>query len=109
MVSATDPVEVWRTAARSRSAYTSRLDWDQAVKVWEGLGDVQPDRSYESYTPSRDISQERRIVFLPITADVTEQDRLLIEGQFFEVDGRPERHTKTSRRHIRLIAWRSLR
>jgi hypothetical protein len=109
MLSATDPVEIWRTSATSTNAYTSKPDWSQAVLVWEGLGSVQPDSAYESYSPARDISQERLVVFLPVDSDVTDADRLFINGQFYEVDGDPRRHTQTSRRHTRLTVWRSLR
>ncbi|MFI5877537.1 hypothetical protein ACIBAH_34910 [Streptomyces sp. NPDC051445] len=109
MLSATDPVEVWRTSARTTNAYTSKPDWSQAVKVWSGFGDVQPDKAYESYSPDRDVSQERKAVFLPLEADVTEEDRIFIDGAWYEVDGAPRRHTKTSRRHTYLVVWRSLR
>lgn len=109
MYSATDPVEVWRTTVRDQNAYTSRPDWGKAVKVWEGLASVQPDKAYESYSPARDVSQERLTVFLPVDADVTDTDRLLIGNLWYEVDGDPRRHTKTSRRHTRLTAWRALR
>jgi head-tail adaptor len=105
----TDPVEVWRTTADSQNAYTSRKDWDQAVKLWDGLGSVQPDKAYESYTPNRSVSQERRSVFLPLDVDVTATDRLKLEGHWFEIDGEPRHHTQTSRRHIKLTAWRALK
>lgn len=105
----TDPVEVWRTTEKIENAYTSRLDWDQAVKVWSGLGSVQPDKSYESYTPARDTSQERLRVYLPLEADVTDLDRIRVGEAFYEVDGSPRRRTQTSCRHIRLTAWRALR
>jgi head-tail adaptor len=109
MLTATDPVEVWRTSVKAQNAYTSKPDWTQAVKVWEGLGSVQPDSAYESYSPARDISQERRAVFLPVDADVTATDRLYLEGHWYEVEGEPRHHTQTSRRHIRLVAWRDIR
>lgn len=105
----TDLVEVWRTSEVVESAYTSRPDWDKAVKVWEGLGSVQSDKSFESYTPARDVSQERLRVYLPIDADVTDTDRLRIGGHWYEVEGAPQRRTQTSCRHVRLSAWRSLR
>lgn len=104
-----DPVEVWRTSAEVTSAYTSRPDWGQAVKVWGGLGSVQPDKAYESYSPARDVSQERLTVFLPLEAVVADTDRLRINATWYEVDGEPRHFTQTSRRHIRLMAWRALR
>ncbi|MFI5865853.1 hypothetical protein [Streptomyces sp. NPDC051546] len=105
----TDPVEVWRATGTVESVYTSRLDWGQAVRVWAGSGSVQPEKAYESYSPARDVSQERLSVFLPLAAVVTDTDRLLIEGRWYEVDGDPRRHTQTSRRHTRLTVWRALR
>lgn len=109
MYSMTDPVEVWRASGKVESAYTSRLNWDQAVKVWAGFGSVQPDKAFESFSPARDVSQERRAVFLPLSAVVDDSDRLLIGGRWYEIDGDPRRHTQTSRRHIRLSVWRSIR
>lgn len=109
MFSMTDLVEVWRATGKVASAYTSRPDWDQAVRVWSGLGSVQPEKAYESYSPARDVSQERLAVFLPLTAVVTDTDRLLIDGLWYEVDGDPRRHTQTSRRHTKLTVWRALR
>ncbi|MFC8099434.1 DUF6093 family protein [Streptomyces sp. NPDC057363] len=109
MFTATDPVEVWRTTAETLNVYTSRPDWSKAVMVWSGLGSVQPDKAYESYSPDRDISQERLSVFLPLDADVTDKDRVRINGLDYEIDGDPRRHTQTSRRHIHITAWRALR
>lgn len=103
-----DPVEVWR-APRVRGTYASPPDWDQAVKVWQGFASVQPDKAYESYSPARDQSQERLSVFLPYTALVSSGDRVRIDGHMYEVDGEPERWGYTSRRHLRLSAWRALR
>ncbi|MEU5957564.1 hypothetical protein [Streptomyces sp. NPDC047525] len=104
----TDPVEVWR-APKLKSAYTSRPDWDQAVRVWVGVASVQPDRAYESYSPERDQSQERLSVFLPFEAVITSGDRVKLGGFMYDVDGEPERWAYTSRRHVRLSAWRALR
>ncbi|MFD7605156.1 hypothetical protein ACFWAN_32535 [Streptomyces mirabilis] len=102
-------VEVWRTAVRARNAYTSRPDWDQAVKVWEGAASAQPDKNYESYSPARDQSQERRSLFLPYTAVVSSGDRVKLDGHMYEVDGEPERWGYTSRRHLKLSIWRALK
>lgn len=108
MFSMTDEVEVWR-APRVSTAYTTRPDWDQAVKVWEGTASVQPDKTYESFSPARDQSQERLSVFLPYGAVVASGDRVKLGGHFYEVDGEPERWAYTSRRHLKLSAWRALR
>ncbi|WP_416972544.1 head-tail adaptor protein [Streptomyces sp. 4F14] len=104
-----DPVEVWRSSSRTRSAYTSRPDWDQAVMVWSGLGDAQPAKSYESASPARDQSQERLTVWLPFSADVTSADRVKVAGHMYEVDGEPEVWDATSRRHLKLSVWRAIR
>ncbi|MFD7552977.1 hypothetical protein ACFV9E_00305 [Streptomyces sp. NPDC059835] len=104
-----EPVEVWRTAAQTKNAYASRPDWDQAVKVWSGLGDVQPDKTYESFSPARDQSQERLTAFLPYTAAATSGDRVKVNGHMYEVDGEPERWGSTSRRHLKLSIWRALK
>ncbi|MCY0941907.1 phage head completion protein [Streptomyces antarcticus] len=104
-----DPVEVWRTATQTKNAYTSRPDWDQAVKVWEGLADVQPDKAYESYSPARDQSQERLTAFVPYIAAVASGDRVKYKGHMYEVDGEPEQWGATSRRHLKLSIWRALK
>jgi hypothetical protein len=104
-----DPVEVWRTGEKVKNAYTSRPDWDQAVKVWEGMASVQPDKTYESFSPARDQSQERLTAFLPYTAVVASGDRVKHNGAVYEVDGEPERWGYTSRRHLKLSLWRALR
>ncbi|WP_338781739.1 hypothetical protein [Streptomyces sp. DG1A-41] len=104
----TDPVEVWR-APTLTNAYTSRPDWNQAVKVWEGTASVQPYRAYESFSPDRDLSQERLTVFLPFGAVVASGDRVKLGDAFYEVDGEPERWGYTSRRHLKVSAWRALR
>ncbi|WP_030386524.1 hypothetical protein [Streptomyces sp. NRRL S-241] len=104
-----DPVEVWRTTAQTKNAYASRPDWDQAVKVWEGLADVQPDKAYESYSPARDQSQERLTAFLPYVAVVASGDRIQHQGHMYEVDGEPEQWGATSRRHLKLSIWRALK
>ncbi|MFF3453250.1 head-tail adaptor protein [Streptomyces sp. NPDC002730] len=109
MYSAIDPVEVWRALTKVQSAYTSRPDWDRADKVWAGLASVQPDKAFESFTPARDISQERLTVFLPYTAAVASGDRVKLNGHMYEVDGEPERWGYTSRRHLKLTIWRALR
>ncbi|MFF8367855.1 hypothetical protein ACF05W_03325 [Streptomyces lydicus] len=104
----TDPVEVWR-APKLKNAYTSRPDWDQAAKVWEGTASIQPDKTYESFSPARDQSQERLTVFLPYGAVVASGDRVRLDGHMYEVDGEPERWGYTSRRHLKLSAWRALK
>jgi len=109
MFTDSEPVEVWRTSATVTNAYTSRKDWDQAVMVGMWVGSVQPGKSYESYTPDRDVSQERLNLFLPLDADVTDTDRVRVRGNWYEVDGNPRRHTQTSRRHTSLTVWRALR
>jgi hypothetical protein len=103
-----EPVEVHR-APEVTSAYAVRKDWDQGVKVWAGEGTVQPDKTYESFTPDRSTSQEKLTVFLPLSADVESTDRVLIRGHFFEVDGEPKRFTQTRLRHTRLSVWRAVR
>ncbi|ARX87893.1 hypothetical protein SMD44_07375 [Streptomyces alboflavus] len=105
MYSMTTPVEVWR-APMTETAYTTRRDWGQAVRVWSGRASVQPASTREEPSPARDLSQERLSVFLPFSAVVEHTDRLLIEGRWYEVDGEPERHSQTSRRHTRLTLWR---
>ncbi|MGW0087847.1 hypothetical protein ACWDWS_02390 [Streptomyces sp. NPDC003328] len=109
MLLASDPVEVWRTAEKAQTAYTSRPDWSKASVVWAGLGNVQPGKAYESYSPKNDVSQERITVFLPLEADVTDKDRVKVNGLFYDVDGDPRRHTQTSKRHLVVMAWRALR
>ncbi|MEU9404772.1 hypothetical protein AB0E08_03565 [Streptomyces sp. NPDC048281] len=104
-----DPVEVWRTDKNAKNAYTTRPDWDQAVKVWSGLGSVQPDKAYESYSPARNQSQERLTAFLPFSAVVASGDRVTVDGHMYEVDGEPEQWGYTSRRHLKLSIWRALR
>lgn len=104
----TDPVEVWR-APKAANAYTTRPDWDQAVKLWDGFASVQPAKTYESFGPARDQSQERLTVFLPYSALVSSGDRLKLDGHMYEVDGEPERWGHTSRRHLKLTIWRALR
>ncbi|MFJ3634635.1 head-tail adaptor protein [Streptomyces sp. NPDC090112] len=104
-----DPVEVWRTTTQTRNAYTSRPDWDHAVRVWEGLADVQPDKAYESYSPARDQSQERLTAFLPYLAVLASGDRLKHQGRMYEVDGEPEQWGATSRRHLKASIWRALK
>ncbi|QCX75709.1 hypothetical protein C9F11_10145 [Streptomyces sp. YIM 121038] len=105
MYSMTTPVEVWR-APTMETAYTSRRDWDQAVMVWSGLASVQPASTHEDPSPARDVSQERLRLYLPLSAVVEHTDRLRIEGRWYEVEGEPERHSQTSRRHTRLTLWR---
>lgn len=109
MLSMTEPLEVWRTDEKVKSAYTSRRDWDQAVKVWEGLASIQPDKPYESYSPAKDTSTERFSVYLPYEAVVSASDRVLFHGHWFEVDGEPKKRPQTSRRHTYLVAWRAIR
>lgn len=109
MYAATDLVEVWRANAKVENAYTSRPDWDRAVRVWSGLASVQPDRSYEAFTPARDTSTDRLKVYLPYDAVVEATDRILISGFFYEVDGEPRRHSQTSRKHTFITAWRAVR
>ncbi|MEU4920272.1 hypothetical protein AB0G29_13035 [Streptomyces parvus] len=108
MYSAIELVEVWR-APREENAYTSRPDWGQAVKVWSGSGSVQPDKTFESFTPSRDSVTERVTVFLPLAAVVGPADRLTLRGHSYEVDGEPKRLLQTSRRHTRITAWRAIK
>ncbi|WP_406305780.1 hypothetical protein OHA61_30725 [Streptomyces sp. NBC_00885] len=102
-------MEIWRAPTQIKNAYTTRPDWDQALKVWEGSASVQPDKAYESASPARDVSQERLTVFLPYTAVVVSGDRLRLRGHMYEVDGEPERWDHTSRRHLKLAIWRALR
>lgn len=109
MFAMTDPVEVWRADTKVKSAYTSRQDWGQAVKVWKGLASVQPDRGYEAFSPARDTSTERYAVFLPYDAVVGSADRVLYSGIWFEIDGEPKRKSQTSRRHTRITIWRAVR
>ncbi|MEU6389966.1 hypothetical protein [Streptomyces sp. NPDC046939] len=104
----TDPVEVWRAPTTS-SAYTTRPDWDQAAKVWEGFASVQPDASYESFSPARDQSSERLTAFLPYSALVSSGDRVKCNGFMYEVDGEPEVWGFTSRKHLKLSLWRAVR
>lgn len=105
----TDSVQVWRTSAASTSAYTSRPDWGQAVRVWSGLGSAQPYKVQESTSPARDLSQERFRLFLPYGVDVTAADRIMLHGHWWEVDGEPRRHAQTSRRHTLITVWRAVR
>lgn len=109
MFSMVDPVEVWRTSTQVKNAYTTRPDWDQALKVWEGRASVQPDKTYESFSPARDQSQERLTAFLPFGAVVASGDRVKLNNHMYEVDGEPERWGYTSRRHLKLSLWRALK
>lgn len=108
MYSATEPVEVWR-APKAENAYTSHYDWDQAVKVWQGTASVQPDKTFETFTPARDAVMERVTLFLPLTASVEATDRVRVRGAWFDVDGEPKRLTQTSRRHTRITVWRAIK
>jgi hypothetical protein len=104
----TDPVEVWR-APVVQGTYTSRTDWDQAVKVWSGTGSVQPYRAFESFSPDRATSQERKTLYLPPSAVVASGDRVAVAGAMYEVDGEPEVWGYTSRRHLKANIWRALK
>ncbi|MEU6704728.1 hypothetical protein [Streptomyces wuyuanensis] len=79
------------------------------MKVWEGRAVVQPDRTFESFSPARDTSQERFSVFLPLSADVRSSDRISIRGQMYEIDGEPKQFAQTRLRHIQLTVWRAIR
>ncbi|MFM9367585.1 hypothetical protein [Streptomyces sp. Da 82-17] len=100
-----DPVEI-HSAPIVEGAYTRHRDWDNATKVWAGLANVQPERSFETRSPERETAQERLLVYLPWGTPVDAPDRLLIDGLWFEVDGEPMRWNYGSLRHVRIRAWR---
>lgn len=108
MYSANEPVEIWR-APLEQTAYTAHRDWDKKVKVWSGSGSIQPDKTFESFTPARDSLTERVTVFLPVNAVVDSADRAYVRGAWYEVDGEPKRRTQTSRRHTRITVWRAIK
>ncbi|MER5883091.1 hypothetical protein ABT160_04610 [Streptomyces sp. NPDC001941] len=103
-----EPVEVLRPP-RTTNAYTSRPDWDQAVKVWSGLAAVQPDKAFESFSPARDQSTERLTAYLPFFAVVSSTDGLKVRGHLYEIDGEPKVWAATSRRHLTVSIWRAVR
>jgi hypothetical protein len=82
-----DPVEVWR-APLIKDAYGQHRDWDQAVKVWGGIGAALPyRRSYKPDAAVRETSRTRITVYLPGHIDFDSADRLLIRGEWWEADG----------------------
>ncbi|MCY0923845.1 hypothetical protein OS965_37920 [Streptomyces sp. H27-G5] len=100
-----DEVLVLR-AGLTDTAYGKKRDWAHASVVFKGLGNVQPDRSFEVRSPERETAQERILVYLPIGADVGSADRLRCGSQLYEVDGVPSPWEHGSLRHVRVRAWR---
>ncbi|WP_327377673.1 hypothetical protein OG393_29225 [Streptomyces sp. NBC_01216] len=100
-----DEVRILR-AGLTETTYGKKRDWSRAVVVFKGLGNVQPDRSFEVRSPERETAQERVLVYLPYGADVNSADRLQFGSQLYEVDGVPMPWEHGSLRHVRVRAWR---
>lgn len=102
-----DHVEVHR-APLVASGYTNKRDWSlppERTRVWSGPASVQPDRSFEVRSPSRETAQRRLRVYLPHGVAMDSADRLLITGRWYEVDGAPMTWGAGNLRHVRVNAW----
>ncbi|WP_340376599.1 hypothetical protein U5640_16775 [Streptomyces sp. SS7] len=101
-----DPIEIHR-APLVGDTYGKHRDWDQAVKVWEGVGAALPyRRSYKPDAAVRETSRTRITVYLPGTVDFDSADRLLIGGEWWESDGEPWPWRLGSRQYTQLYAKR---
>ncbi|MFF1908626.1 hypothetical protein [Kitasatospora sp. NPDC058218] len=90
-------------------AYTRRRNWGQAVTVWTGRASVQPYRSTNPAEPERETTTETLTVFLPVGAVVDSADRIVLQGQVYDVQGEPAVWQAGALSHIRLTAWRARR
>lgn len=56
---------------------------------------VAPGASTELYQPNRDMSRIAHMVLAPASDDVpTEADEVLVDGEWFKVDGAPDDYTR---------------
>lgn len=101
-----ESVEVFR-AEIVQETYTRKRDWGNAVRVWSGPADVQPDRIFEERSPERETAQERLMAYLPYGADVQSADRILYRDQWYEVDGPPLEWPHGSLRHTAVRMWKA--
>jgi hypothetical protein len=101
----TEPVEVHRAPLVS-SAYTARRDWGNAELVWSGRAMVQPDRAFWPRSPERETTQDRLNVYLPLGAAVESADRLFVLGEWWEVEGEPQRWPHGAVAHTRIKVWK---
>jgi len=99
-----DPVEVYR-APLTDSSYTSHRDWGDQVMVWSGMASRQPDRSFETFSPARDTTQQRWKLYLPVDAVIDSEDHVLLDGIMYEVDGKPGLWQFGILRHISAQIW----
>jgi hypothetical protein len=66
------------------------LDWD-AGTLWDVEGcSVQPTSAPE-FTQDRDAVLVRWVAWLPIDADVRATDRVIFDGETYDIDGEPMR------------------
>ena len=81
-------IEVWRAPLVS-DAYGQYRDWDRAMRVLSAPASVQPLNSEEAVAfGERETTVTRRKVYLR-RFDVESHDRLLIDGEWWEVYGEP--------------------
>jgi hypothetical protein len=99
-------VEVF-SAPEEEGSYTAKRDWSQAVSVLRTRASVQPDKTYENWSPDRDLSSSRLWVYLPYTEIIESTHRLKWREEWYQIDGPPELWPYGSTRHTRLMVWRA--
>ncbi|WP_043470316.1 hypothetical protein [Kitasatospora sp. MBT66] len=70
-------------------AYTNRRDWENSVRVWSGLANVQPGKPYTVRSPERETTVDRLLVYLPPRADVDSADRITVRGVVYQIEDEP--------------------
>ena len=98
-----DDVAVHRTVL-VRDEYGQHREVEP-VPFWTGKASVQPYRSLEAPV-ERDTTQEWLNVYFPLTVELDSTMRIAIEGEFYQIDGRPERWFVGSLKHVKATAWK---
>lgn len=81
-------------------------DWDNATSTAVDGCSVQPTPA-PAYTIDQDSYQTRWAVWAPIATDVESTDRVVWDGQTYDVDGDPQRWEFGSLAHVVLNLRRS--
>ena len=94
-------VEIWRAALIEDPVYGDSRDWTHATRVASIPGSFQP-----AYVSQSDVDRETTFsiwnVYIKIV-DVQATDRVLIDGNWYQMDGEPQVHDTLPRiAHIKL-------
>lgn len=83
-------------------------DWDAAAQTVSTGWRVDPDEGLEHIDATRDAVITRLRALGPLDADVEASDRVLVDGDTFEIDGQPLRYRSPRNRvgHTALLLKR---